>query len=184
MSDYSACQLSASINLGCASNVGGIKKAYLVSGEITGVTYNASGEVTGFTASAGSEIYTYEVQKQTSSLTETFNSSLENGTLFYQQDVLLNFHKMDSQKRLQVKLMAQNRGLQGFVEDNNGTIYGVLGYDLSGGFLSAGNGVSGVAFGDANQYSITLSFFSKDPITILGDTLASLASAAGVVVNA
>jgi hypothetical protein len=150
--------------------VGGIKVAYLVAGDITGVTYNSIGEITGITASPGTTIYTYEVQKQTSTLTETFNSSLENGTLFYSQELTLNFQKMDSQKRAQVKLMAQNRGLQGFAEDNNGAIY-FLGADFAGGYLSSGSGTLGTAFGDANQYQVILTFFSKDPMAFLAGTL-------------
>jgi hypothetical protein len=176
---YSACLQTASINLGCASNVGGIKKAYLVAGSISGITYAADGAITGITGSGN--IYTYEVQKQTSSLTETFNSSLENGTLYYSQELLLNFHKIDQDKRNQVKLMAQNRGLKAFVEDNNGTIF-YLGADFDGGYLSAGSSTTGVAFGDANQYSITLTFFSKDPITTLDGTLSSVVS--GLTINA
>lgn len=175
---YSACLQTASINLGCASNVGGIQVAYLVAGDITGVTYNAIGEITGITGNGN--IYTYEVQKQTSSLTETFNSSLENGTLFYTQDLLLNFHKMDADKRAQVKLMAQNRGLHAFATDNNGTVW-YLGADFDGGFLSAGSGVTGTAFGDANQYSVTLQFFSKDPMAPLSGPLASIVT--GLTIN-
>lgn len=179
---YSACYQTSSLNLACASNVGGIVKAYLVAGEVTGITYNALSEITGLTGNGN--IYTYDVQKQTSSLTETFNSSLENGTLFYQQDLLLNFHKMDQLKRNQVRLMSQNRGLKAFVEDNNGTIWylgGIDGDALAGGFLSAGSGVTGTAFGDANQYSVTLSFFSVDPMTTLGDTLAQVVT--GITIN-
>ena len=175
---YAACLQTASINLGCASNVGGIKVAYLVAGDITGVTYNAIGEITGITGTG--DIFTYEVQKQTSSLTETFNSSLENGTLFYTQDLLLNFHKMDADKRNQVKLMAQNRGLKAFAEDNNGTIW-YLGADFDGGYLQAGSGVTGVAFGDANQYSVTLQFFSREPLALLDGSLSSVVS--GLVIN-
>lgn len=176
---YSACLQTASINLGCASNVGGIKKAYLVAGSITGITYAVDGAITGITGTGN--IYTYEVQKQTSSLTETFNSSLENGTLYYSQELLLNFHKIDQDKRNQVKLMAQNRGLKAFVEDNNGTLF-YLGADFDGGYLSAGSSATGVAFGDANQYSITLTFFSKDPMTTLDAPLASVVS--GLTINA
>jgi len=179
---YSACYNTLSINLGCASNVGGISKAYLVAGEVTGITYNASGEITGITGSGN--IYTYEVNKQTSSLTETFNSSLENGTLFYQQDVVLQFAKIDADKRNQVKLMAQNRALKGFVEDNNGTIIYVGGIDgqaLAGGFLSAGSTNTGTAFGDAAGYNITLSFYSQDPAAYLSGTLASVVS--GLTIN-
>jgi hypothetical protein len=175
---YSACLQTSSINLGCASNVGGVKLAYLVAGDVTGVTYNALGQITGITGNGN--IYTYEVQKQTSSLTETFNSSLENGTLFYQQDLVLAFHKMDQDKRNQVRLMAQNRGLVAFVEDNNGTIYS-LGLDFGGGYTSAGTSTTGTAFGDANGYNITLSFYSADPMTTLNAPLASVVS--GLVIN-
>jgi hypothetical protein len=179
MATYSACLQTASINLGCASNVGGIRKAYLVAGTISGVSYNATSAISGITGSG--TIYTYEVQKQTSSLTETFNSSLENGTLYYSQELLLNFQKIDQDKINQVKLMAQNRGLKAFVEDNNGTIF-YLGADFDGGYLSAGSSATGVAFGDANQYSITLTFFSKDPITTLSAPLASVVS--GLTISA
>jgi hypothetical protein len=170
MSNYSACLQTACIELGCASNVGGISKVYLTAGDITGVTYNAVGAITGITGSG--TIYTYEVQKQTSSLTETFNSDLVNGTLFYTQDLVLVFQKMDQEKRNQVKLMAQNRGLKAFAEDNNGTLW-YLGNDFGGGYLSAGTGATGTAFGDSNSYSVTLQFFSKDPMTTLASTLAS-----------
>ena len=120
------------------------------------------------------------MQKQTSSLSETFNSSLENGTLYYTQDLLLNFHKMEQSKRNQVKLMAQNRGLKGFCLDNNNTIW-YLGNDFGGGWLSAGSGLTGTAFGDANQYSVTLQFFSRDPMTTLDGTLAQVVS--GLTIN-
>jgi hypothetical protein len=174
---YSSCYTTASINLGCAANVGGIAKAYVVSGELTGATFNSAQQITGTSATSGAQLYTFEVQKQTSSLTETFNNSLENGTLFYQQDLALVFHKMSQDKRNQLKLISQSRGLQVFAEDNNGTIWflgGISGEALSGGYLSAGTGSSGTAFGDSNQYGITLSFFSKDPMTTLGSPLASV----------
>ena len=179
MSNYSACLQTACIELGCASNVGGISKVYLVAGDITGNSYNSDGALTGITGSG--TIYTYEVQKQTSSLTETFNSDLVNGTLFYTQDLVLVFHKMDQDKRNQVRLMAQNRGLKAFAEDNNGTIW-YLGNDFGGGFLSAGTGATGTAFGDSNSYSITLQFFSKDPMTTLGTTLAATAAVGSITI--
>ena len=144
---YSACLQTASINLGCASSVGGILEAYLVAGDITGVTYNAQGAITGITGTG--DIYTYQVQ-------------------------------MEQSKRNQVKLMAQNRGLKGFCLDNNNTIW-YLGNDFGGGWLSAGSGLTGTAFGDANQYSVTLQFFSRDPMTTLDGTLAQVVS--GLTIN-
>jgi hypothetical protein len=179
MSNYSACLQTACIDLGCASNVGGITEIYLVAGDITGVTYNSVGSVTGITGTGTT--YTYSVQKQTSSLTETFNSDLVNGTLFYTQDLVLVFQKMDQQKRNQVRLMAQNRGLKAFALDNNGT-YWFLGNDFGGGFLSAGTGATGTAFGDSNSYSVTLQFFSRDPMTTLASTLSAALAAGSITI--
>lgn len=178
---YAACQITSSLNLGCASSVGGIRKAYIVAGSITGQSENASGAVTGVTGTG--DVYTFEVQKQTSSLAETFNISLENGTTMFQQDTTLVFHKMDTTKRDQLKLLSYNRGIQLFVEDNNGTIFGVLGIDFDGGFMSSGSGASGTAFGDSNQYQIVLSTYSKAPASILGDTLSNILTAAGMTLH-
>ena len=175
---YNSCFQTSSISLSCASNVGGVKKVYLVAGSITGTTFDSDGSITGITGTG--DIYTYEVQKQTSSLTETFNSSLENGTLFYSQELLMAFHKIEQDKRNQVKLMAQNRGLKAFVEDNNGTIF-YLGGDFDGGFLSAGTSTTGTAFGDANQYSVTLTFYSADPMNMLSGSLDTVVS--GLTIN-
>ena len=88
---------------------------------------------------------------------------------------------MDQDKRNQVRLMAQNRGLKAFAEDNNGTIW-YLGADFDGGFLSSGTGASGTAFGDSNSYSISLQFFSKDPMTTLGTTLAGALAAGSITI--
>lgn len=174
---YSSCQLSSSINLSCASNVGGIAKVYLTTGSVTGITTNVDDSIS--TIAGTGDVYTYEVQKQTSSLTETFNSSLENGTLFYTQVLSLAFHKMEQDKRNQVRLMAQNRNIKGWVEDNNGTIFYVGGIDgdaLAGGYLSTATGVSGTAFGDANQYQVELTFFASEPMSTLDDSLANVLS--------
>jgi hypothetical protein len=176
---YSSCLATSSISLACAASVGGIVKAYVVAGVISGETRNGDDEV--LTLSGSGNVYTYEVQKQTSQMTETLNSSLENGTTFYQQDLVLSFHKIDSEKRNQLKLLAQNRGLRMFVEDNNGTIY-YLGDDYGGGYTSAASTMTGTAFGDKNGYEITFSFFASEPAPILAGTLASTLS--GLTINA
>ena len=173
MSDFSSCQLSSCIELGCIGSVGGIKTVYATTAPITGITYNSSNQITGITGNG--VIYQYEVEKQTSSLTETFNNSLENGTLFYNQDAVLAFNKIDIDKRNQMRLLAQNRNIKLFVEDNNGNIY-FLGGDFNGGYVSAGSSSTGTAFGDKNAYDITLQFFSKDPMTLLSGSISSTIS--------
>jgi hypothetical protein len=172
MSDYTSCLVNEAYNLACLSSVGGLRKVYL-GGNITGTTETA-GEIS--SVSGSGVIYAFEVSKNAGSqLTETINNSLEAGTLFYQQDLVLVFLKMDTEIRNQIKLLSQNRGLKAFAEDNNGNTY-FLGGDFDGGYLSAGSGASGVAFGDSNQYSITLTFFSKSPMMKLDDTLPNVVS--------
>jgi len=169
MSDYSSCVATASYNLSCLSSVGGLRKVYLFQ-DVTGTT-ETSGEITDIAGSGSA--FTFELRKNGgSSLTETINNSLENGTLFYQQDLVMVFHKLDTAIRNQIKLLAQNRGLKIAVEDNNGNIF-FLGEDFDGGYLSAGTAATGVSFGDSSQYSITLTAFSKDPMKKLADTLAN-----------
>tara|TARA_R110000744_G_scaffold378071_1_gene493773 strand:+ start:55 stop:591 length:537 start_codon:yes stop_codon:yes gene_type:complete len=169
MSDYSACAVTASYNLACLASVGGLRKVYIFT-DVTGTTETA-GEIT--TIDGSGSAYTYELRKNGgSSLTETINNSLENGSLFYQQDLVMVFHKLDTLIRNQIKLLAQNRGIRVVVEDNNGQLF-FLGEDFDGGYLSAGTAATGVAFGDSSQYSITLSFFQRDPMMKLADTLAN-----------
>lgn len=177
MADYSSCSVSASINESCLAQTGGIEKVVIFQ-DVTGYTETA-GEIS--TIAGSGNAYTYEMRKNGgSSLTETINNSLENGSLFYQQDLVMVFHKLDTAVRNQIKLLAQNRGLKVAVYDNNDNIY-YLGTDFQGGYLSAGTAATGVNFGDASSYSITLSFFSKSPMMKLDDTLENVVSGITIV---
>ena len=177
MSDYSSCVVSAAYNLSCLSSVGGLRKVYIFT-DVTGTTETA-GEIS--TIAGSGSAYAFELRKNGgSSLTETINNSLENGTLFYQQDLVMVFHKLDTAIRNQIKLLAQNRGIKVVVEDNNSNLF-FLGEDFDGGYLSAGSAATGVSFGDSSQYSITLSFFQKEPMMKLDDTLANVVSGITIV---
>jgi len=177
MADYSSCSVSASINESCLAQTGGIEKVVIFQ-DVTGYTESA-GEIS--VISGTGNAYTYEMRKNGgSSLTETINNSLENGSLFYQQDLVMVFHKLDTAVRNQIKLLSQNRGLKVAVYDNNDNIY-YLGTDFQGGYLSAGTAATGVNFGDASSYSITLTFFSKDPMMKLDDTLENVVSGITIV---
>ena len=177
MSDYSACAVNSSINLSCLSSVGGLQKVVIFQ-NATGFTESA-GEIDAIIGNGSG--YTFELRKNGgSSLTETINNSLENGTLFYQQDLVMVFHKLDTATRNQIKLLSQNRGLRVAVYDNNSDIY-YLGTDFEGGWLSAGTAATGVNLGDASSYSITLTYYSKSPMMMLDDTLENVVSGITIV---
>ena len=162
---YSACFNTASINLGCAASAGGLKEIYVVAGSITGTPATTiDGSISGLTGTG--DIYTFELQKQTSNMVETFQISLENGTTYFEQAVTAVFNKMDQEKRNQLKLLSRNRQIVLFARDNNDTFW-YLGSDFSGGFLSAGTGETGTAFGDRNGYSVTITTYSTEPANTL-----------------
>ena len=176
---YSACFNTSNIELGCAASVGGIKELYVLAGAITGTSYTSDGELSGATGTGNT--YTFELQKQTSNFTETFQISLENGTTYFETAVTAVMNKMDQDKRNQLKLLSTNRQIVLFVKDNNDTIW-YLGSDFNGGFVSAGSGESGTAFGDRNGYSVTITTYGKTPATTLSSsTLSDVLS--GITVN-
>lgn len=175
---FSSCLVSSSICKSCRDNVGGIKAAYIVAGCVTGTTTDGTGKILTVGATGGT-VYTFQVEKNTSSFIETITPSLENGTVFYQQDLTLVFFKLSQAKRNQIRLLAQNTDLKVFVETNDGSIF-YLGEDF-GMFLSAGTGESGTTFGDRNGYSITLQGLEKDPARELANSLS--ATLVGLTLN-
>ena len=150
-----ACNLTSAIALDCIDSIGGIKVAYIgVNVVIASTTYSVTGEITGMTGTTGA-FYEYELPKDTASFTETFNISNTNGTAFYDQAITINLQKLSAATRNQLLLLSRNRDIKVIFQDNNNNFW-LLGKDR-GGVISAGTSVTGVAPGDANQYSITIS---------------------------
>ena len=116
----------------------------------------------GGTALAPSDFFTFEVPKQTSSLTETVNASTENGTVFYQQDLVLVFNKLEAAKRDQIALMAQNENMFVVAKDGNGKYWSV-GLER-GASLTAGSLTSGTSYGDRNGGELTLTGLEASPM--------------------
>jgi hypothetical protein len=167
---FSSCQITSTLCKGCRDNVGGIKAAYIVAGCVTGTTEDGDGKILTVGATGGT-VYEFQVEKNTSLFVETITPSLENGTVFYQQDLTLVFFKLQQAIRNQIRLLAQNTNLKVFVETNDGS-YWYLGQDF-GMFLSAGSGESGTTFGDRNGYSIGLQGLEREPARELANSLSS-----------
>ena len=169
-----ACDITSGFQLGCRDNAGGIRKVYILGdtgNEITGVTYaGTNGEIDSLSGTG--TFYTFELVKQTSSFTEAITADDAAGTVFYQQDLVLVFHKIEQEKRNQIKLLAQSPSLKVVVEDNNGLQF-LLG-EFNGLSLSAGTASTGVAFGERNGYEITLTGFEPAPANELDGTLSTI----------
>jgi hypothetical protein len=153
--------------LGCRDSVGGIKTIYVQGWNATGtVNTNGSGTVTGFTGFS-SGFYEYDLTKATSSMTETLNASIENGSIYYTPEVTFTINKLQVAVRNELRLLARNRLLV-IVQDNNNR-YWVLGA-ANGLEATAGTAGSGTAFGDRSGYEMTLTGMEPDPMLLIVST--------------
>ena len=154
----SCSNLTAGIALDCLGSEGGIEKVFIANGPVDSITESAGlvTEITvGGTALTAADFFSFGTPKQTSSLTETPAISQENGTISYQQDLVLVMNKLDAAKRNQILLMAEANAMVIVAKDNNGK-YWSIGLER-GGFVSAATATSGTAFADRSGYEITLS---------------------------
>ena len=144
-----ACNLSAGRNEPCKESVGGLTGVYFLNFTTASFTTNANGEITAFPS--GSTVYYYDL-KGNSSYTETVNSSRDNGTTFFSQELVLNLKKLTNEMTTQLKLMAYGRP-QIFIHTMAGDTLLVgqrEGADVTGGTIQ-----TGAALGDLYGYSVT-----------------------------
>ena len=166
-----ACNLAAGRNEVCKESVGGIQGVYFVNytSSLANITDGESDDLIS-TLPAGLTAYYYEL-KGTSAYTETVNSSRENGTTFFNQELTLNLKKLTAEMTTQLKLMAYGRP-QIFIHTMNGDTLLVgqrEGADLTGGTIQTGG-----ALGDLYGYSITFTGMEQYPASFVsGSTYAS-----------
>ena len=144
-----ACNVSAGRNEVCKESIGGLAGVYFLNYTTGSFTKNGSGEVTAFPS--GSTVYYYQL-KGNSSYTETVNSSRDNGTTFFSQELTLNLKKLTNEMTTQLKLMSYGRP-QIVVWTQNGEALLVgerEGADVTGGTIQ-----TGAAMGDLYGYSLT-----------------------------
>lgn len=171
-----ACNLSAGRNEVCKESIGGIQGVYFINYTTGSFTKNGSGEVTSL---SGSTAYYYQL-KGNSSYTETVNSSRDNGTTFFTQELVLNLKKLTNEMTTQLKLMAYGRP-QIIIWTNNGDALLVgekLGADVTAGTIQTGG-----ALGDLYGYSVTFQGMEQLPAAFISGSTTTSAFA-GLGANA
>ena len=154
-----ACALTQGYSLDCRDSLGGITEVYFIEkGNVSAITV-ASGSVSAITKVAGKRFYKYELVPGTASLTENINANVQNGTVFYAQELSIVLNKLQTATRNEILLLAKNT-LVGVVKDNNGQTF-LLGY-LYGLNVTGGNGATGTAQGDRSGYTLTFSAQEKE----------------------
>jgi hypothetical protein len=146
------CALTQGYVLDCKDSLGGITEVYFIASSDVSAMTEASGVVTAITKKAGKRFYKYELVKETSSFVENVNASVENGSIFYQQELTIILNKLQANTRNELLLLSQNL-LEAVVGDNNGK-YWLLG-KTRGLDVTGGSSQSGTAMGDRSGYTLT-----------------------------
>ena len=163
-----ACNLTQGRQEVCKESIGGLAGVYFINYTTGSFTKNGSGQVTALPS--GSTVYYYEL-KGNSTYTETVNSSRDNGTTFFSQELVLNLKKLTNEMTTQLKLMAYGRP-QIVVWTMNGDA--LLVGEREGADVTAGTIQTGGALGDLYGYSITFTGQEQLPAAFLsGSTTTS-----------
>jgi len=163
-----ACLLTQGRQEVCKESVGGLAGVYFINYTTGSFTKNGSGQVTALPS--GSTVYYYEL-KGNSSYTETVNTSRDNGTTFFSQELTLNLKKLTNEMTTQLKLMAYGRP-QIVVWTMNGDA--LLVGEREGADVTAGTIQTGGAMGDLYGYSVTFTGQEQLPAAFLsGSTTTS-----------
>jgi formyltetrahydrofolate synthetase len=155
-----ACALTQGFVLDCKESLGGVKSVRFVEFDNVASIAYAAGVAT-LTMDAGKKFWLYSQVRETSSLTETITANVQNGTIFYQQEVVVVLNKLAAATRNEILLLAKNR-LMAIVEDMNGA-YWLIGAK-NGLDITSGNSATGTASGDRNGYSLTFQAMEADPM--------------------
>lgn len=152
--------------------MGGIVKALIANfADVSSVTIT-DGKVSAITMVTNKNFYEYNFPRNTGSLSSNYNIDEANGSRFVASDLVLQFNKMETAKRVAISALAQGE-LVVIVQDANG-LYWLLGKDAPV-KATGGDGLTGTARADRNGYSITLQDNSLEmPFEVPDSVIATL----------
>lgn len=172
----SVCVLSLNQLRGCRESIGGDSQFFIAKREdidIANITVDGNGLITLIppTVALATPLFLFEQRQEASSTTTTITASEENGTVFYETDIVFALYKRQQETRNEIKALA---ALGAFIieQDNNGEfiVYGTE-RDV---ILDTGTIMSGQAFGDKNGYDVTMK--AKESIPGVHTTLAAFSA--------
>jgi hypothetical protein len=145
------CALTQGYNLDCRLNYGGVKDIYLIEYDNVASITQSAGVVTAITKVATKVFRKYALIAHTAESDEALTASREMGTLSNKQTIKFPINKMTVSVRNELFLLAQNRLMFVFV-DENGTnwLYGGD-YGLT---LTTASAKTGKVLADRNGYEL------------------------------
>lgn len=154
-----ACNVTLTgIALDCGTNLSGIKAIYLANDASVGDPTPDEGMIKTIDASAGT-FKKYTPAKNTGSLTKTLTKDESTGVMYYTNEAVAQFNKMETAKRTELANIGIGQ-FKAIVLDNNGK-YWFLGKDN---YVSASavTGQTGAGLDDGNFYTLTLTDISRE----------------------
>jgi len=145
-----ACDLTGGRLKPCKDAVGGIRKVHFVDFGDLGTITLTDDEVTDMSGTF--TYHTYDVKGNTS-LETNINTSMENGTTFFEQVVNVTLHKLTKEDNKELKLLSYGRP-HVFIETFDGSLL-LVGRE-HGAEVTGGTMVTGTAMGDLQGYTLTL----------------------------
>lgn len=154
-----SCQLTTGREEVCKDSVGGLQAVYFMNFTTASFVEDTTGDIasnpdfgtiTNFPS--GSTVYKYEL-KGTSAYTETVNSSRENGTTFFSQELTVNLKKLTNKMTTELKTLAYGRPIiVVHTKAGDALLVGLRnGADLTSGTIQTGAGL-----GDLYGYSFVM----------------------------
>ena len=167
-----ACNVTLTgIALDCGTNLSGIKAIYLANDASVGDVTASEGEISAIDASAGS-FKKYVPAKNTGSLTKTLTKDESTGVMYYTNEAVAQFNRMETAKRTEIANIDRGQ-FKAIVLDNNGK-YWFLGKDN---YVSATavTGQTGAGLDDGNFYTLTLTDISTElPYEVKSEVIAGI----------
>lgn len=143
----------------CTPSMGGVRRVFVANhSDVSAVTVTDE-QITAIAMAAAAKFKTFNFDPQTASLSSNRTIDLAAGVNFVVSELLLQFRRMETSKRVALAALAVN-DLAVIVEDANGK-YWYLGFDAPVN-ASANDGLTGTSRTDRNGYSITLQDNSKE----------------------
>ena len=162
-----ACDISLGRNEPCKDSIAGLQAVYFMNFNTGSFTTNANGEVTAFPS--GSTVYKYDL-KGTNGYTETVNTSRDNGTTFFSQELSLQLKKLEATATKELKLLAYGRP-KIVVWTRNGDA--LLVGKQEGADMTAGTITTGTAYGDLYGYTMVFTGQEKEPANFISGSTSS-----------
>lgn len=169
-----ACDYSTGRALPCKDAIGGVKALYLVTDGTSAYTLNA-GDVTLDSGSAcqvddvdtSITVYKIDLPRNTATVSQSLENSIENGSFFYNQTIEIALHKLEHETACLIDAVAKNYQSI-FVHLENDTVL-LAGYERG---LSAtgGDTMVGAGLNDGQKFMLTLSGETRKPFLYLANT--------------